>query len=272
MKQLVVTADDFGQAVAVNEAVEQAHVEGILTAASLMVAAPAAADAVRRARRLPSLGVGLHLVLVEARPMLPPSEIPALVRANGMLRTDMARLGLDIALFQHVRRQLRAEIDAQFEAFAATGLRCDHVNAHKHFHVHPVIAGMVVAAAKRHGAGALRAPVEPGRPRGSGWLAAPFARSLRRRARRAGLTAPDHVFGLAGTGHMTGERIRAELARLPQGLGELYTHPATRDDFDGHGPGYRHTAELAGLIDPATREATAGVKLGAFAAFSGAGR
>ncbi len=64
MKGLIVTADDFGAAVEVNEAIETAHRDGILTATSLMVAAPAAADAVARARRIPSLRVGLHLVLV----------------------------------------------------------------------------------------------------------------------------------------------------------------------------------------------------------------
>ncbi|NWP61353.1 ChbG/HpnK family deacetylase, partial [Escherichia coli] len=54
-RRLVVTADDFGLSREVNEAVEQAHREGILTAASLMVSAPAAADAVARARRMPGL-------------------------------------------------------------------------------------------------------------------------------------------------------------------------------------------------------------------------
>ena len=46
MKRLVVTADDFGAAREVNEAIEIAHTRGILTATSLMVAAPAAAEAV----------------------------------------------------------------------------------------------------------------------------------------------------------------------------------------------------------------------------------
>ena len=54
MKTLIVTADDFGAAPEVNDAVEQAHLGGILTAASLMVAGDAAADAVERARRLSS--------------------------------------------------------------------------------------------------------------------------------------------------------------------------------------------------------------------------
>jgi len=55
LKRLIVTADDFGVAREVNDAVEAAHRGGVLTAASLMVAAPAAADAIARARRMPSL-------------------------------------------------------------------------------------------------------------------------------------------------------------------------------------------------------------------------
>ncbi|HEY8288911.1 MAG TPA: ChbG/HpnK family deacetylase, partial [Acetobacteraceae bacterium] len=58
MNRVTFSADDFGLTESVNEAVERAHREGILQAASLMVAAPAAADAVRRARAMPSLRVG----------------------------------------------------------------------------------------------------------------------------------------------------------------------------------------------------------------------
>jgi predicted glycoside hydrolase/deacetylase ChbG (UPF0249 family) len=52
-RTLIFTADDSGLHDRVNEAVERAHLHGVLTAASLMVAAPAARDAVARARRLP---------------------------------------------------------------------------------------------------------------------------------------------------------------------------------------------------------------------------
>src|SRR5262249_34360056 len=140
LNRLIVTADDFGLAEEVNEAVEIAHRNGILSAASLMVASPAAADAVRRARALPSLRIGLHVVLVEARPALPPEQVPDLVGTDGSFRPDMARLGFDIAMKPAVRRQMAAEIMAQFEAYRATGLSLDHVNAHKHFHLHPMIA------------------------------------------------------------------------------------------------------------------------------------
>lgn len=280
MRSLIVTADDFGASIVVNEAVEIAHRTGILTAASLMVAGDAAGDAVERARRLPTLGVGLHLVLVEGRPMLPPDQVPDLVDASGHFRTNMALAGVNFFFRPSVRRQLAAEIEAQFVAFAATGLPLDHVNAHKHFHLHPTIAGLILATGKRHGLAAARAPVEPlalinaiepARQTFAGRIAAPYARAVARRFRSAGLTVPDSVLGLAWSGHMTTERVRALIERLPPGLTELYVHPATEDHYPGSAPGYAYRAELAALTDPRIRTILAerGIALGRFADFGG---
>lgn len=280
LKHLVVTADDFGLAAEVNEAVEAAHRTGILSAASLMVAEPFVADAVARARQLPGLRVGLHLTLVEGRPMLPRTEIPDLVApATGRLRTDMARLGLEIVAKRSVRRQVAAEITAQFEAFGRTGLRLDHVNAHKHYHLHPVIAGDVIRIGRDYGMAALRVPVEPAsvlariqrhRRPGEAVVAGPWAKWLRRRARRAGLIVPDAVFGLAWSGRLTEERLVGLLAALPPGLTEIYSHPAVRGGFEGSAAGYRYAEELAALLAPATAAAlrASGATLGGYADFA----
>ena len=135
---LIITADDFGRHPAINEAVERAHREGVLTAASLMMGEAHVAEAVAVARRNPRLRVGLHLVLTEGRAVLPPTRIPDLVDAQGRFPDDaMARDGVRFFFLPRVRRQLAAEIRAQFEAFKATGLQLDHVNAHRHFHLHP---------------------------------------------------------------------------------------------------------------------------------------
>ena len=280
MKRLVVTADDFGLSLEVNEAVEQAHRDGILTAASLMVSAPAAADAVARARRLPTLRVGLHLVLVEAWPTLPAAELPDLTDSQGLMRRDMERLGLDLALKAPARRQLAAEIRAQFEAYRATGLALDHVNAHKHFHIHPLIAGAVLRIGRDFGMRALRVPrepreilrrAEPGSNPRAALDTAPWAALLAVRARQAGLLVPDRTFGLAWSGAITPRRVAALLANLPSGLTELYTHPATAGGFPGEAPGYAYAAERDALIDPATRAAVAraGIQCGGFSDFVG---
>jgi hopanoid biosynthesis associated protein HpnK len=239
--------------------VEAAHQGGVLTAASLMVGAPAAQDAIARARRLPRLRVGLHLVLVEGRPLLPPHRLPDLVERTGRFRSDMVHLGFDIFARPSVRRQVAAEIEAQFEAYRATGLALDHVNAHKHFHLHPTIADQMIAIGRRYGLHGLRVPIEPAgvlaevEPsvrRSPAYLTAPWAALLGRRARRAGLRVPDAVFGLAWSGAMTQPRLSGLLRHLPEGSTEIYLHPATSGGFEGHAPGYRYADELAALMAP----------------------
>ena len=279
MKRLIVTADDFGVAREVNDAVEAAHRGGVLTAASLMVAAPAAADAIARARRMPSLRVGLHVVLVEGRPVLPASAVTHLVDGDGAFRSNMAALGTILSCSRQARRQLAAEITAQFEAFRATGLTLDHCNAHKHFHLHPVVGGLIAAIGGRFGLRAVRIPLEPAQvlrkiERQTPWapalLTAPFALLLRRRFRAAGLLAPDRIFGLRWSGRMTRDRLAGLIRNLPNGLSEIYLHPAT-GPFAGAAPGYHYREELDALMAPeivaASRDSS--LRLGGFGDFLG---
>ena len=196
------------------------------------------------------------------------------------MRADMARVGLDLARKPTARRQLAAEITAQFEAYRATGLPLDHVNAHKHFHVHPLIAGAVLRIGRGYGMRAIRVPrepreilrrAEPGtRPRPALDIA-PWAALLAVRARQAGLLIPDRTLGLAWSGAMTPPRVAALLAHLPDGLTELYTHPATAGGFPGEAPGYRYAAERDALIAPASRAKAdaSGARRGGFSDVAG---
>jgi hopanoid biosynthesis associated protein HpnK len=277
-KRLVVTADDFGLSLEINEAVERAHRQGILTSASLMVAGPAVADAVERAHRLPRLGVGLHLALVDSVPVLAREAVPALVDDAGRFRVDTARYGAKIFFSPSGRRQIAAEIAAQFETFLATGLALDHVDAHKHFHLHPTIASEIIGQARRLGALFVRSPREPANilfavdAKSSGSeakIVRPFAAALAARLRRAGLRAPDQVFGLAWSGAMTRDRLLGLLEHLPDGLSEIYTHPATSGGFPGSASGYCYAEELQALTAPEVIAAAAksGAQLGGFRDF-----
>jgi len=251
--RLIVTADDFGLHEAVNEAVERGYRDGVLRAASLMVAAPAVADAVARARQNPGLAVGLHLVLADGRAMLPPTRIPDLVDAKGMFNSNMVGNGFRFFFLPHVRRQLAAEIRAQFEAFAATGLKLDHVNAHKHFHLHPTILSLMLTIGREYGLRAIRLPAEPGM---GPWLR-PWLALMRWRLERAGVTYNDHVFGLRHSGGMDEAVMLAILKQLPDGLSEVYLHPASHGHITESMADYRHADELAALLSPRVRQAIA---------------
>lgn len=215
-----------------------------------MVAAPGTDDAVARARAMPSLAVGLHIVLVNGRPTLPPSEVPDLVDANGDFPSDLVAAGVRYFFHPGARRQLEAEIRAQFEAFARTGLPLDHVNAQNHMHVHPTVLATVLRAGREFGMRAVRIPREPFLPSwrsahsdlglrlGNSVLLAPWLALMQLQIERAGMLHNDAVLGLSDTGNMTPERVARLLEQLPPGVTELYFHPDTGN------------VELDALCDP----------------------
>ena len=270
VKRLIVTADDFGLCQPVNEAVEIAHREGILSTTSLMVGGPAAADAVERARRLPGLRVGLHVVVVEDRPVLPPEQVSRLTDGGGYLSGRLVSSGVRFFFSPTARRQLEAEIRAQFERFAATGLELDHVNAHNHMHLHPTVLGIVLRVGREYGLDAMRVPYEPPliswRASGRGLATklaaavglAPWMAALRARLRRRGIRTNDLVLGLWASGAMD-EAAVIRLLELapPGGVAEMYFHPATRraPEIERTMPTYRHQEELAALTSREVRRA-----------------
>jgi len=279
-KRLIVTADDFGMNLAVNEAVEQAFNDGILTCASLMMGGSAVKDAIERAHRMKGLGVGLHITLADGRPTAMRSQVRGLLGPDGNFRNDLARSGIRWFFNPLVRLQLAREINAQFQAFAATGLVLDHVNAHKHLHFHPTVTAMLISIGRRYGMLALRIPDEP---REVLLAAEPDAdipksrmglllQSMRRRSKRAKLAYNDNIFGLAWSGAMTEDRLLKLIPHLPEGLNELYCHPAAGDAeaIEGGVPGYQYREELAALLSPGVRQALAdnGVTLVRFAGAS----
>lgn len=266
---LIITADDFGLHPSVNQAVERAYREGVLSAASLMVAAPAAADAITRARACPGLRVGLHLVLTDGQAILPPAAIPDLVDAQGRFGNRMARDGVRIFLLPHVRRQLAAEIRAQFDAFAASGLPLDHVNTHKHFHLHPTILSLIIDIGQPFGLRAVRLPREAGMP----LLLKPWLALVRRKLTAAGIAHNDYMAGIRHSGKFDEAALLDTLAHLPpQGVMEIYLHPALHsgDEIGTSMPDYRHADEFAALISPRVRQALErlrrqGCRVGGFA-------
>lgn len=278
MPFLIVNADDFGYSPLVNAAVKLAHTEGILTSASLMVAEEGAAEAVEIARRLPSLGVGLHVSISHDRPLLPPADIPHLVAPDGRFRRDPLRAGIHYALSAAARRELQCEMAAQFERFASTRLPWSHADGHQHFHLHPAAAETFVQLCSQNGVRRVRMPREEILPHfragGDGpnlnTAAGLFLSVLRRRATRILVAAGgwwfvcDRVYGQLQTGDMHASYVERLLARIPEGVSEAYFHPGSphaRSGARGH-----PDLELQALLNPGVRASalTRGARIGTY--------
>lgn len=251
-RRLIINADDFGRSHSINQAVIQAHREGILTTASLMVNGEALDEAVELARQNPRLGVGLHLTLVCGRSALPHAEIPGLVDAEGNFTNSPVVAGWRYYFNRSLRPQLLRELEAQFRKFFATGLRLDHVNGHLHLHLHPRVFRLL-----EHNLGPwqvthLRYTRDPF------WLNMRLAfgryfyrighavlfwfmtRRVRHTLARERIRHTQAVFGLLQDSHVDEAFISRLIPRLPPGDSELYSHPSL-DQF-------RH--ELDALLSP----------------------
>ena len=269
MNRLIFTADDFGMSLEVNEAVEQAHRDGVLTCASLVVAGAAAEDAIARARRLPTLGVGLHLALFGA---------PAAHLAASSVAPDGANLGespvatgIAVMLTPGGRAAARREIAAQFDAWRKSGLPLGHLDGHWHCHQHPAVLAMALELGKPLGLKAVRIPYEPYRfsraVAGRGMAARlmhavthwPLAREMRRQVRKAGLAANDRFFGKNDAGAMGEDLLVRLVEHLPNGVTEVGLHPSVRPWSGPHAPpaDWQPTGELAALTSPHLRAAIA---------------
>ncbi len=212
--------------------------------------------------------------------MLPPEAVPDLVNARGDFSKNLLWAGINFFFRPGIRRQIEAEMRAQFEAFRRTGLPLDHMNAHNHMHLHPTILGATLRVGREYGLRAVRVPYEPPlrswrasrnspAARAAGWLfLAPWRALLKARLRRGRLRYNDFLFGMFDSGAMRSDLVRALLRELPEGVTEIYFHPATRrcPALDRTMPGYDHEGEFRALTQPGLRAELqrAGVKRIAF--------
>lgn len=260
--QIIFNADDFGRSTGINTAVVRAHRQGVLTSASLMVNEGGFEEAVELARENPALAVGLHIVVAQGRSALSRKEIPHLVNEQGYFPSDLLRIGFRYHGDREIQEELKRELIAQFERFAATGLPLSHVDGHLHMHLHPTVFNLLLPLAKKYGAKGIRVPrdelwpaLRQGRRRAATKIAwaiifGLLCRWCLKRLRNQGLIVTHRVYGLMQTGQMQQDYVIGLLKRLDVPTAEFFFHPAEDARSEALGP---NRADLETLLSPAVR-------------------
>jgi hypothetical protein len=131
---LIINGDDLGLTRAVSEGIFQAHENGLLTSASLMVNQPATEFAVQKLARYPNLGVGIHLNLSQGRPVLRPQEVSSLVGSDGRFLAPN-EIQARLMTWSVSRKEIEAEYCAQIRRARAMGVDPTHADSHHHMHL-----------------------------------------------------------------------------------------------------------------------------------------
>ncbi len=246
MRRLVVNADDLGLTTAVNDGIFDAHRHGILTSASLFPNAPATADAIERVRSVRSLGVGVHLTLVDGVPVLPPASIPTLVEGDGRFRRSWKPFIVACLTGRISLGDVERELTAQIQRVLAAGIAPTHADAHKHVHAYPPVFSVVATLAARFGIPTVRIPYEqpqwaammPLPADRARWIERrqaalnavmwPWARANARVASSLGLQTP-RFLGRVHTGLLDEPSLHRLLAGIGAGVTELMVHPGYVD-------------------------------------------
>lgn len=281
MQKLVVNADDLGLCRGVNEAVNRAHRDGILTSASLMATGLCFEHAVETVvSGNPELGIGAHLCLTSGKSLLGYGAIPALVNPEGSFRHGfVSLLRLVNTGGRHALDQIDREFDAQLTRIHSAGIAIDHVNSHRHIHMIPQILNTVVRLSARFGQPFIRISTEPWRLRANQispgrlpHLVGNVSKNLILRTLYSAcgnrLRCPhvDQVYGILGSGRMDANAMEATILNLPRGTSEILTHPALdlNEPLDGISPGDRvfvrseeRQRELDALLHATSRAAIA---------------
>ena len=248
MKNLIVNADDLGWTEGLNRGILDAFRGGIVTSTSLLANGAAFAEAVKVAKSVPRMGVGVHLNLSDGAPSADRESVMSILNDAGMLASGPENLLLKRARRKLVLDEVEEEWDAQIQKVRDAGIRPTHVDGHKHVHMLPGLFSIALRLAKKHGIEAIRVSLEESSLRtalasGSQHRAGVvmkqgvqarglklLARDARKEATRMGIATADYFCGIAQTGELTLKGVEHLLENLPEGTTELMCHPGYADE------------------------------------------
>lgn len=254
-RRLIVNADDYGRTPSVSRGIRDAHRNGIVTTATVMINLPGALEDVRSGmERTPALAFGVHLNLTCGKPLTPPDRVPTLIDANGWFHGKDQIFNnpemLDLA-------EVKMEYKAQIERFLQTEMELDHLDSHHHLGIASTgLWNLLTELAIEYGCGVRTSfPMDILEEDLLALFPADMISFCRTQAKEQletlSIPHPDYFYAsFFGDGAVSDNLIKL-LRELPDGVSEIMCHPGYSDESLEKTSGYNRIREqeLAVLTD-----------------------
>ena len=265
-RRIIINADDFGLCTGINKAIQQAHKHGILTSATIMTNMPAAEEAIKMAKKMPKLGIGVHLNLSSGKPLSKEPDVKMLLNADGRFAASLLRLSLLSVIKHRFRNAIRTELACQIQWLIDKGITPTHLDSHKNFHAFPPIFPIICELARRFKINAIRYSYEPKQlcqlpwplPTEGGKKRAKRARALAliNRLQNAELLKTNAMLGIAHMGRIDVNFFKAVTLYNQVEPAEIATHPGIPEETE---PGitsmlYERKIDLDALCSERTKQ------------------
>lgn len=225
MKQLIVTADDFGYSRNVNRAIIKCFKEGIVTSTCLLANTKYFDESVKLLKQN-KVDVGIHINLTEFKPL---TEAKTLIDKSGNF-IHKAKW-LDGHYDNADPNEIEREIEAQIKRLISLGLKITHMNGHNHIHIFPKVIDAASRMAKKYNIKYLRLPIENKASKDSfAALIEKLSKTAESKILKNNLKATDAFYGIDGMHNMNLGKFSEILKSLNEGTSELMVHPAYIDE------------------------------------------
>lgn len=259
MKYLIINADDYGLDENINQGIIRAYSKGIVTSTTILANGEAFFSGITALKENPGLGVGVHLTLVNGRPLSSPAKVPSLINRDGNFYANYKEFFSRFLIGKINLSEVRTEWVKQILYVQNQGLKVTHLDSHQHLHIFPGISNIVTDLAREFHIQRIRLPKE------NIWFFGEAFPSVSRLFSRDILTSisflskfyflkqnlvvSEYFYGMLWGGHLNENRLITIVQQLPLGISEIMTHPGLNNHAleQKLAWGYNWEEELAAL-------------------------
>lgn len=148
--RVIINADDLGLSLDVNRRIEEAIIAGAITSSTIMANGPAFDDAVRIAKQYPHISFGVHLNIIEFKPLTDSAVFNKyrMLNANGEFLEGAIYAVQEIG--DDLKEAVRKEFDLQIEKVKDSGIIISHLDSHQHTHTIYAFKKVMYSLMKKH--------------------------------------------------------------------------------------------------------------------------